>query len=359
VLREYLVSEAMAKLGVPTTRALAAAATGERVRREGLEPGGVLVRVARSHIRVGTFQYFAAREDVEALETLVDYVIDRHFPDLDDPTPMGLLAAVARRQAELIADWQLLGFIHGVMNTDNTLLSGETIDYGPCAFMNAYDPGTVYSSIDRRGRYAYGNQPPIAQWNLARLAGTLLPLADDEEAATERADAIIEGFPDTFRDAWRRGMARKLGIAEPDPDDWSLFEDLLELMYEHEADYTLTLRRLTALAAPDGAAGPDAPPGELPDAFNGWLDRWRGRLEADPTPAAERHETMRTENPVFIPRNHLVQRAIDRAVDGDDLSAFHELVDLLDDPYTYDPERREFAEPPAPTEEIEATFCGT
>jgi len=359
VLREYLVGEAMHRLGVPTTRALAAASTGEQVRREGPQPGGVLVRVARSHIRVGTLQYFAARDDVEALETLVDYILDRHFPDLDDRTPMGLLREVARRQAELVAQWQHLGFIHGVMNTDNMLLSGQTIDYGPCAFMNTYDPGTVYSSIDQRGRYAYGNQPPIAQWNLERLADSLLGLADDEEAAAAQSSAILEEFPDTFRTAWRGGMADKLGISQPGPDDWSLFEDLLELMFDQELDYTLTYRRLTELAAPDSVDGPVCPDFELPEAFDGWLDRWKERLQEDEASAEERYETMRTENPVFIPRNHLVQRAVDRGTQEGDLSAFHEMMDVLEEPYTYDPELEEFAGPPEPAEEVQATFCGT
>ena len=359
VIREYLVSEAMVRLGVPTTRALAAASTGEQVRREGLQPGGVLVRVAWSHIRVGTFEYFAAREDVEALEILVDYALDRHFAHLDDRSPMGLLREVARRQAALVAQWQLLGFIHGVMNTDNMLLSGQTIDYGPCAFMNTYDPGTVYSSIDRRGRYAYGNQPPIAQWNLERLADSLIPLADDQEAAAAQAEAILEDFPEVFRGAWRSGMAHKLGLTDPGAEDWPLFEDLLELMFDQEVDYTLTFRRLTELAAPESTDRPVCPDFPLPDAFNDWLDRWQERLETDGAPAEERFETMRRANPVFIPRNHLVQRAVDQATREDDLSAFHEMMDVLEEPYDYDPELEEFARPPEPAEEIQATFCGT
>lgn len=360
VLREYIVSEAMAALGIPTTRALVASTTGETVRRDTTLPGGVLVRVAKSHIRIGTFEYFAAQGDLEAIELLVEHVIDRHYPELAGGSRGDLLRAVAARQARLVAQWQLVGFIHGVMNTDNTLLSGETIDYGPCAFMNEYDPATVYSSIDRRGRYAFGNQPKIAQWNLSRLASALLSVtdADDvDEAALAEAQEVIDSFPDMFRQAYGRGMARKLGLDEVSDSDWPLIEDLLELMYETSSDYTLTFVRLTELADPRGEQADEF--GPLPDAFASWVERWRSRTAQAASSASERQEAMRAANPVFIPRNHLVEAALESAVDDGDFSDFHTLIDVLDNPYQYRPERAEFARPPSPDERVEATFCGT
>lgn len=352
VLREYMISEAMHALGIPTTRSLVAASTGEQVRRETALPGGVLVRVARSHIRVGTFEHFASLGDTEAIRTLVDHVVRRHYPQLDPGTPLQLLGAVAKRQAELIAQWQLVGFIHGVMNTDNMLLSGETIDYGPCAFMNEYDPRTVYSSIDRTGRYAYGNQPPIAQWNLSRLAGALF---GEKMTEVSEAQEVIDGFPDLFRDAYGQGMANKLGLGAFRDDDWPLVEDLLERMYETRSDYTLTFVRLSRTAeerdASDGLL-------ELPDEFGGWVERWRTRVESEGrTPESARRE-MRRANPVVIPRNHLVQEAIDDAVTRGDFQAFHRLVDALASPYDV-PMSMEMVRPPRPEEEVQATFCGT
>jgi len=361
VLREYLVSEAMHALGIPTTRTLAAASTGEQVRRDGgLEPGAVLVRVARSHIRVGTFQYFAARDDVEALRELTAYAIDRHYPELDDDSPAALFDRVAQRQAELVAQWQLVGFIHGVMNTDNTLLSGETIDYGPCAFMNAYDPATVYSSIDRRGRYAFQNQPGIAQWNLSRFAGALMKMADDESSLDEEFERVLEEFPGRFEAAFQKGFGRKLGLGEFRDEDAELVDDLLELMELHEVDFTLTFRRLAELADPDPAAGPKV--GEvfaLPGAFDGWLDRWRSRLRERELPASEIAESMRSVNPVVIPRNYRVNSAIDDAVEAGDFEAFHTLVDVLADPFEFPEDHRELVQPPEPEERVVATFCGT
>ncbi|MFB6265129.1 MAG: YdiU family protein, partial [Bradymonadaceae bacterium] len=335
VLREYLVSEAMHALGIPTTRALAAATTGEQVRRDGLEPGAVLVRVARSHIRVGTFQYVSAREDVEALRELTTYALDRHYPELDPESPVALFDAVADRQAELVAQWQLAGFVHGVMNTDNMLVSGETIDYGPCAFMNAHDPATVFSSIDDRGRYAYQNQPGIARWNLERFAGALAKLGDDTSGLRDELQSIVDDFPDRFEEAYAERMARKLGLGEFRHDDWTLSNDLLERMHRREVDFTLAFRRLAELADPDPYV--DGPRigdiFELPAAFDDWLDRWRNRLTERDAPTAEIADSMRAANPAVVPRNYRVNAAIDDAVEEGDFGAFHTLLSVLADPY--------------------------
>lgn len=357
VLREYLVSEAMHALGIPTSRSLVAATTGESVRRETILPGGVLVRVARSHIRIGTFEFFASRGDAEAIRILFDHVVERHYPELGDATIIDLLRAVAERQASLVAQWQLVGFIHGVMNTDNMLLSGETIDYGPCAFMNEYDPQTVYSSIDRMGRYAYGNQPKIAQWNLARLAQSLLASTeeDGDDELLDGAQGVIDAFPQMFRDAYRAGMARKLGLSEFRETDSELIEDLLELMYETESDYTLTFLRLTEQFAE--RLGDELDP--LPEAFEPWLERWQARVADDPANEQTRRELMVSHNPVFIPRNHRVQAAIEAAVGEGDFSPFHELVDLLAEPYVYNASKIAYTRAPNPEETVQATFCGT
>lgn len=355
VLREYLVSEAMAALGIPTTRSLAAATTGESVRRETNLPGGVLVRVARSHIRIGTFEYFASQGDAGAVGLLAEHVIERHYPELAGGSLVDLLGAVAERQARLVAQWQLVGFVHGVMNTDNMLLSGETIDYGPCAFMNAYDPATVFSSIDRQGRYAYGNQPRIAQWNLSRLAQALLAATDRDDVQVDRAQKVVDAVPEMFQEAWGEGMARKLGLSQFREADWELVTDLLELMYETESDYTLTFVRLSELV--DSQLADDLEP--LPEAFNSWLERWRARTADDPMATQERAELMRSYNPLLIPRNHLVEEAIDMAVEESDFARFHELVDVLAEPYAYDASNLEFAREPKPEEQVCVTFCGT
>ncbi|MFW5967515.1 MAG: protein adenylyltransferase SelO [Persicimonas sp.] len=363
VLREYLISEAMAALGIPTTRALVAATTGDKVRRNRPLPGGVLVRVAKSHIRVGTFEFFDSRADEEAIRLLADYVIERHYPDLEGGTMVDLLRAVVRRQMRLVARWQLVGFIHGVMNTDNMLLSGETIDYGPCAFMNEYDPQTVYSSIDRHGRYAYGNQPAIAAWNLRQLSKALVRVDErGQDIASSEAEEVFEAIPEMFRDAYGRRIGRKLGLAAFAEEDWPLVEDLLALMYETSSDYTLTFVRLTARAHPEGDTELSALVdefGPLPDAFDGWLERWRTRINKDELSAAERYEMMRAENPVFIPRNHRVNAAIASAVEEGDFAPFHRLADRLVDPYDYRAEDLADARPPAPEERVRATFCGT
>jgi uncharacterized protein YdiU (UPF0061 family) len=361
VLREYIVSEAMAALGVPTTRSLAAVTTGEPVYRQVAEPGAVLTRVARSHIRIGTFQYFLARGDVEALRLLVDYVIERHYPaaaGAENPAK-ALLDGVIANQASLLAQWQLLGFIHGVMNTDNMLLSGETIDYGPCAFMDSYDPATVFSSIDHQGRYAYGNQPGIAHWNLARLAQTLLPVIDEnEERALAVAQEGIEAFPGLFQAAWRDGMAGKLGLPGLEEDDEILAADLLELMAQERADFTLSFRRLADLAAPESIQG-ISELFEFPGSFAPWLERWRHRIKSDGRDPGERQLAMYQANPVFIPRNHLVAAAIDAAVSNSDFAPFNQLVDLLERPRDYEPSLADFARPPRPEEVVSETFCGT
>jgi serine/tyrosine/threonine adenylyltransferase len=362
VLREYMVSEAMAALGVPTTRSLAAVTTGETVWRETLLPGAVLTRVASSHIRVGTFQFFAARGDVDAIRRLADHVIARHYPQAVDAANRyrALLDLVLARQAELVAKWLLVGFIHGVMNTDNMSIAGETIDYGPCAFMDAYHPGTVYSSIDSMGRYAFGNQPSIAQWNLARLAETLLPLlAEDQNAAVKEGQDAIAAFATRFETAYTAGFRRKLGLFQPRPDDLSLAQDLLERMASNGADFTLTFRRLCdATSRPDG----DAAVRSLftnPSAFDDWAATWRHRLAEEGEEANERQAAMRAANPAFIPRNHLVEEAITAAVNKGDFSPFESLLTVLSMPYEDQPALGRYADPPRPEQVVHQTFCGT
>jgi uncharacterized protein YdiU (UPF0061 family) len=363
VLREYIISEAMAVLGVPTTRALAAVSTGQQVFREMPLPGAVLARVARSHIRIGTLQYFASREDIKALKMLVDHVIERHYPqsaEAENPA-LAMLEEVIAAQAALIARWQSLGFIHGVMNTDNMLLSGETIDYGPCAFMDSFDPAAVFSSIDRGGRYAYGNQPTITHWNLSCLAGTLLPLLDDDQKASrELAQGALDGFPDQFLAAYHRSMNAKLGLNEFEDDDETLVRDLLKLMTDEKTDFTLTFRHLADLAGPD--ENPPAAVGtliELPGSFETWLQRWRKRLSGEPRDSATRQTGMFKANPAFIPRNHLVEEAIDAATNRSDFEPFHTLVDVLSQPFQFDPGHERHALPPRADQIVKQTFCGT
>ncbi len=365
VLREYLVSEAMAALGIPTTRALAAVTTGEEVRREGALPGAILTRVARSHIRVGTFQYFLARQDTEAIRLLADHVIARHYPEAAAPPQpyRALLDAVVAGQARLVAQWMLVGFVHGVMNTDNTSLAGETIDYGPCAFMDAYHPATVFSSIDHQGRYAYANQPHIAHWNLGCLAQALLPLlGPDEDTAVAEAQAAVDAFPARYNAAWVAGMRAKLGLAEVRPGDRALAEDLLERMAANEADFTLTFRRLCAVADPGCGPEDDAALRDLfadPAAFDAWAARWRARLAEDNRDRATRQAAMRAANPAFIPRNHRVEAALAAAVGEGDLGPFDELMRVLSAPYEDQPDFARHAEPPPPRQGAYRTFCGT
>jgi len=362
VLREYLVSEAMQALGIPTTRALAAVTTGERVIRETMLPGAVLARVASSHIRVGTFQFFASRGDVEGVRTLADHVIARHYPDAAgaERPYRALLDAVVRAQAELIARWLLVGFIHGVMNTDNMSVAGETIDYGPCAFLDEYDPQAVFSAIDRSGRYAYANQPAIAQWNLTRLAECLLPLlADDNAAAAADAVEALEAFAPAFHQAYQDGLRRKLGLSTEREGDAALADDLLLAMAANGADFTLTFRGLSEAAA--GEEG-DAAVRSLfadPGAWDAWAPRWRQRLREEPGDAAARRQAMLSVNPAFIPRNHRVEAVIRAAVDRDDFAPFEELLTVLAKPYDSQPAFARYMEPPAADQRVLQTFCGT
>jgi len=361
VLREYIVSEAMAALGIPTTRSLAAVVTGEQVYRGTALPGAVLTRVATSHIRVGTFQYFAARQDTEAVRRLADHVISRHYPDLagTERPYHALLDAVIARQARLIAQWLLIGFIHGVMNTDNTSVSGETIDYGPCAFMDAYDPKQVFSSIDEFGRYAFANQPRIGLWNLTRFAECLLPLfSEDKDDAIKQAEAALDGFAEQFTSAHQAGLRRKLGLFTSRDDDLPLAQALLDAMAAEKADFTLTFRRLSD-AAESGDVSEVRALFADPTAFDEWVVRWRQRLAEEPQSPAERREAMRKVNPAFIPRNHRIEAVITAAVENDDYAPFEELHAVLAKPYDDQPAFAAYAEPPQQDERVLQTFCGT
>jgi uncharacterized protein YdiU (UPF0061 family) len=362
VLREYVVSEAMAALGVPTTRALAAVLTGEPVFRETALPGAVLTRVASSHIRVGTFQFFAARGDTEGLRLLADHVIARHYPDAAEAERpyLALLEAVIAAQADLIARWLLIGFIHGVMNTDNMSISGETIDYGPCAFMDNYDPATVFSSIDERGRYAYGNQPQIGLWNLTRFAETLLPLLDeDQERAVAQAEAALTGYRDKFEASYDPGLNRKFGLASLRDGDAELESEILTAMKQNQVDFTLFFRRLADVQAEDSDAEPLRALFVDPTQCDAWLPRWRQRLAVEPQDAAERRAAMRAVNPAYIPRNHRVEAVIRAAVDQGDFSPFEELNRVLAQPFDDQPEFLRYAQPPEAFERVIRTFCGT
>lgn len=342
VLREYVVSEAMHALGIPTTRALAAVATGEDVYRETALPGAVLTRVASSHLRVGTFQVYAHRGEIENLRLLTQYAIERHYPDADGP--MGLLRAVCDRQADLIASWMSVGFIHGVMNTDNCAISGETIDYGPCAFMDAFHVNRVFSSIDRQGRYAFSNQPQIAVWNMAQLATALLPLLENSDAALAEATQIVHAMSDQIETAWRTRFAAKIGMTSPTKQDGALIDDLLVLMQKDGADFTNSFR---ALSGDDAVA-------QFTDrvGFAAWQEKWRARLAAEDDP----EEVMNAANPVIIPRNHRIEEMIQAAVAGD-MAPFNRLMDALATPFTAtDPELHR---PPSQDEIVPATFCGT
>ena len=343
VLREYLISEAMHALGVPTTRALAAVATGEPILREtGALPGAIITRVAASHLRVGTFQVFAHRGEVEALKTLTDYAIARHYPDADGP--LGLLRAVCAAQAELVAQWMSFGFIHGVMNTDNCSISGETIDYGPCAFMDAFHQGRVFSSIDRQGRYAYGNQPQIVVWNMAQLATSLLQQMENKETAVEEATEIVHTMPELIEAAWLRRFAVKVGISNPRPEDVDLINELLSLMQTDGADFTNTFRALGTEQARDQFTNRDA--------FDTWAESWRARIEDESNAQA----VMRAANPAVIPRNHRIEQMIEAAIAGD-MAPFERLMKALSTPF--DETDPELQRPPTEDEIVPATFCGT
>lgn len=365
VLREYLVSEAMAKLNVPTTRALAAVTTGEPVYRENVLPGAVITRVAKSFIRIGSFEYFSSQGNVKAVQALADYVITRHFPTAaHDTHPYAeLLQCVVKAQAELIARWMQLGFIHGVMNTDNVSIIGETIDYGPCAFMDYYNPQQVYSFIDRYGRYAYHNQPAIGLWNLARLAEALLPLlADDSDRAVTVAEEILRNYQPWYEQHRLTGMRAKCGlsdIAGTDEEDRALFESLLELMAKHQVDFTLMFRTLSHLSA--HSSEQDHACRELfttPDDFDHWASRWRARLTKESLHDSQRQSGMLATNPLYIPRNHRIEAVINVAVEGN-FTPFHELFDVLQTPYTEQPGKEPYQTPPQPHEVVRNTFCGT
>lgn len=351
VIREYIMSEAMAALGIPTTRALAAVTTGETIMREGPMPGAVLTRVAASHIRVGTFQYFAARQDTEALQVLLDHTIARHYPDAEGP--VGLLNAVLQAQAELVAGWMGVGFIHGVMNTDNMTLSGETIDYGPCAFMDTYEAGKVFSSIDQFGRYAYAQQPQIAAWNLAQLATALLPLMPDRDAAIETFTEAVNGFAARFDAAWQEVLRAKLGLRGQGDDDAALAFDLLRRMEQGGADFTQTFR---ALSGPEPERAAEA--WAAPAPFGPWLESWKARQAQDGVSEAERIARMQAVNPALTPRNHRVEEAIGAAVAGD-FGPFQRLGEALADPFTDRAGIEDLQAAPAPSEAVFRTFCGT
>lgn len=356
MLREYIISEAMHGLGIPTTRSLAVTATGQSITREEELPGAILTRVAASHIRVGTFQFARGAGTTDDLRALADYTLQRHYPDADlasgENRYLILLQEVIKRQAALIAKWQLVGFVHGVMNTDNMTLSGETIDYGPCAFMDTYDPATVFSSIDSQGRYAYRNQPYIGSWNLARLAEALLPLLhEDEEQAVKLAENAVGAFAGLFNEYWLAGMRAKLGIFQEEPEDESLIEELLELMKTHRADYTNTFLALTF----DRLEGT---PLHGIEEFEAWHTRWQARLDRQPETKEAAHQLMRDSNPAVIPRNHRVEEALEAAEQDGDYEVMNQLLQALADPYAHTPEQAEYAIVPETTYGYR-TYCGT
>jgi len=350
VLREYLISEAMHALGIPTTRSLAAVTTGDHVYRETALPGAVLTRVASSHIRVGTFQFFAARGDVEALRLLADHVIVRHYPKASGYRD--LYEKVIARQAALVARWLLVGFIHGVMNTDNVSIAGETIDYGPCAFMDAYNPETVFSSIDQHGRYAYGKQPQIGGWNMARLGEALMPLfSDDQDEALKQANESLQTYQPHFGRELMAGLRRKLGLVTEQEGDSELAQDFLNILNDHGTDFTLAFRRLG-----DGTARGLF---EEPAAFDAWAGRWRARTASEQQDEATRHAAMHAVNPLYIPRNHRVEAALSAAIEDGDYGPFEELLTVLANPYEERPDFAAYAEPPGADQGTYRTFCGT
>ena len=356
VLREYVVSEAMHALGVPTTRALAAVSTGEPVVREEVLPGAILTRVSKAHIRVGTFQYFAARRDDEGIRQLADYAIDRLYPgqkESENPY-LALLNCVIEAQAKLVAQWMNLGFIHGVMNTDNVSIAGETIDYGPCAFMDEFHPDRVFSSIDQHGRYAYSNQPRIAHWNLVQFAQAILPLlGEDEKLAVEQAQLAINAFPNLYQTAYQTGFNAKLGLVELQEGDADLGNDLLKLMAEQKVDFTLAFRHLC-----NEDLGPFNALFENQDDVDIWLERWQKRLEDGDNSAADGHALMLKANPALIPRNHRIEQAI-RAALEDDFEPFHRLCRVLERPFEEQEDAADLMLPPQPKEVVPYTFCGT
>ena len=354
MLREYIISEAMHALGIPTTRSLAVVATGEPVMRESELPGAILTRTASSHIRVGTFEFAAANQDKELVETLLNYTIERHFPNLSNAPNKALsfLEAMMERQIDLIVNWMRVGFIHGVMNTDNMAISGETIDYGPCAFMDAYHPNTVFSSIDRMGRYAYANQPKIAQWNISRLAESLLPLFDKNmDTAIDIAKETIGSFTNNYHNKWLKMMTAKLGLATQQPKDDDLISDLLNLMETHHADYTNTFYELSQSTQPSGTFFETK-------TFELWHSRWQQRLANNTVSIDAAKQLMRQSNPTVIPRNHHVENALSDALSGD-LTTYTKLLNILKEPYTLSDLHTHYQSPPAPSDKVYQTFCGT
>jgi len=354
MLREYIISEAMHALNIPTTRSLAVVTNGEKVYRETGLPGAILTRIASSHIRVGTFEYAALQQDKGIIQTLVDYTIDRHYPWIKEEQnkTLSLLKAVIEKQADLITHWMRVGFIHGVMNTDNMTLSGETIDYGPCAFMDAYDPRTVFSSIDHMGRYAYANQPDIAQWNLARLAETMLPLLDDEiEKAADTTEEAVNGFGALYKDKWLSMMRAKLGLFGARAEDESLITDLLDWMQRAGADYTNTFRHLTEEKPPQGKLYNDR-------GFKEWYTRWQAQLAKNTKPLKSSLSLMRANNPAVIPRNQKVEQVLDAATNGD-LKPLKDLLTALQEPYKNRSDLKPYQSPPKQDERVYQTFCGT
>ena len=363
VLREFVLGEAMAGLGIPTTRALAMVSSGEEVFREQVEQGAVLTRIAASHVRVGTFEYFARRGDTDGVRQLADYVIQRHYPECRDADNayQALLAAIAANQGQLIARWLLVGFIHGVMNTDNMAISGETIDYGPCAFIDGYHPGTVYSSIDHGGRYAYNQQPSIGLWNLTQLANCLLPLLDDDiEAAKQHAQTALSGYAQHFEATYASGLRAKIGLVDARDGDDELAQDLLSCMAEHNADFTNSFRLLCDLSGDDPSN--DHHIRRLfaePNAFDAWAERWRARLAQQGGSDTERRAAMRAANPAYIPRNHRVQQAIDAASQEGNLGPLEDLIRVVTKPFEDHDDLVEYRLPPRPEEVVQRTFCGT
>lgn len=359
VIREYLLSEAMHALGIPSSRALAAVSSGELVQRESAVPGGVFTRVASSHIRIGTFQYFSARKEDDAVKILADYSIDRHYPacKMQDNPYVALLKTVVEGQAALVAQWLAVGFIHGVMNTDNCSIACETIDFGPCAFMDHFDPWQVYSYIDRHGRYAYTNQPEIAQWNLARFAETLLPLlAESQEAALESATEIVTDFQTQFHTAWRSAMTAKIGITTVEHEDLLLVQDFLKLLQETKQDFTLGFYLLSEVLDSQLNSGLKT---EIDfSLFSEWITRWKQRLARESGTLPTIAEAMRKVNPAIIPRNHQVERVLNAAVERDSIAEAQELLDIITTPYEV-PNSRSFCLPPRADQIVQNTFCGT
>ena len=361
VIREYVVSEAMNALGIPSTRSLAAVTTGEKVFREVLLPGGILTRIAKSHIRVGTFEYFAAQKNTENLKTLADYTIKRHFPSLKDAVNpyLSLLEIISDRQIELISKWMGVGFIHGVMNTDNTSIVGETIDYGPCAFMDEYNPSTVFSSIDAHGRYAFGNQPLIAQWNMACFANSLLALIDkDTEKATAKAQKVINNFPNKMGEAVMNVMCKKIGLDGTKTNSHETLTKLLKIMLDNKSDYTLTFLYLSDIIK---GKGDNLFKQQFlkPNQISNWLKEWKELIKDENLAKKVIALSMESSNPVFIPRNHLVERAIEAAVESNDFSEMKTLLTILSKPYEEQSRYGEYMKPPKSHEVVHQTFCGT